>query len=589
MAKKSRLKMQSGGSMDLSGLLSSGAEFGRKAVFQTKADVIRSRNEDLMRLIRENPGTDPYDLVRKIQKNEVTAQGLEHPLLTIATGGRALAAGKKERLKEANEIHNAWSNVGTSLYRDYMGSTAYKRGGKIKGKGGPKSDSIKMSAKDGSFIVPAENADKGMELARSVLGWDNNTMADRINGGTPIKVSDGELLFTPEEVGILRYHNVDLNSLAPNATTKFEMKEGGFSLSPEKAGKMADEGIAHGKKITKNQEHFFRAVEHGWKPDKYKKGGIHIKPSKVGSLHTHLGVSQGQKIPASKLADKPGDSPAIKKKKLFARNARTWHHQAGGPVLDDSMMAVQANTTAGINSSGLLSQEDFQNAYLKLIQKGSIKPTELYGRKSNIEEKTQSAGTSEEDKKAFRRKWYDYAPEIVSALQAAGGAKGLIEAGKKPDMSVSRSLEKLSSEVRRLASFGYEPAVLNALNNQIEKARRDTSKAITSAGGSPMEVMAKLQKVLETTIDKKAGVIFGDAAEKARKWADVMKIDTMKAGQEFDIQKLNLEDWYRNQEVMSEMLAAGISNIIGARQLKDEQDVIRNIGGTNPDYSALRK
>jgi hypothetical protein len=57
----------------------------------------------------------------------------------------------------------------------------------------------------------------------------------------------------------------------------------------------------------------------------YADGGIHIKPSKVGSLRKHLGTPAGEKIPMSKLADKPGDSPAIKKKKVFARNARKWN------------------------------------------------------------------------------------------------------------------------------------------------------------------------------------------------------------------------------------------------------------------------
>lgn len=51
-----------------------------------------------------------------------------------------------------------------------------------------------------------------------------------------------------------------------------------------------------------------------------------IKPSKVGSLHTLLGISQKKKIPTSDLATKPGDSPAMKKKKNFARNARKWNH-----------------------------------------------------------------------------------------------------------------------------------------------------------------------------------------------------------------------------------------------------------------------
>ena len=55
-----------------------------------------------------------------------------------------------------------------------------------------------------------------------------------------------------------------------------------------------------------------------------KKSGIKIKAGKVGSLHTALGVPQGKKIPASKLAIKPGASPAVRKKKQFAKNAKKW-------------------------------------------------------------------------------------------------------------------------------------------------------------------------------------------------------------------------------------------------------------------------
>lgn len=54
--------------------------------------------------------------------------------------------------------------------------------------------------------------------------------------------------------------------------------------------------------------------------------GIYIKPSKRGTLRKALGVKEGEKIPASKLKPKSTDSPAMKKKKLFARNARKWSH-----------------------------------------------------------------------------------------------------------------------------------------------------------------------------------------------------------------------------------------------------------------------
>ena len=57
---------------------------------------------------------------------------------------------------------------------------------------------------------------------------------------------------------------------------------------------------------------------------------IHIKESKKGTLHTALGVSQGEKIPVSKLTIHEGDSEALMKKKRFALNARKWHHAAEG-------------------------------------------------------------------------------------------------------------------------------------------------------------------------------------------------------------------------------------------------------------------
>lgn len=54
--------------------------------------------------------------------------------------------------------------------------------------------------------------------------------------------------------------------------------------------------------------------------------GIHIKPQNRGKLHGALGIPQGQKIPASDLVSRPGDSPAMSKMKNFARNAKKFNH-----------------------------------------------------------------------------------------------------------------------------------------------------------------------------------------------------------------------------------------------------------------------
>jgi hypothetical protein len=55
-----------------------------------------------------------------------------------------------------------------------------------------------------------------------------------------------------------------------------------------------------------------------------KQAKIKIKKSKQGTLRKATGTKKGEKIPASKLKDKPGDSAAMRKKKNFARNARKW-------------------------------------------------------------------------------------------------------------------------------------------------------------------------------------------------------------------------------------------------------------------------
>lgn len=106
-----------------------------------------------------------------------------------------------------------------------------------------------------------------------------------------------------------------------------------------------------------------------------KKSGIHIKKSKKGSLHTALGVKKGDKIPASKLKIKSTDSPALKKKKQFAINAKKFKHQAGGPTDEAGQFIDQYNQqndiAAGLTGPGSNFQP-IQNAGASAQQNGLI-------------------------------------------------------------------------------------------------------------------------------------------------------------------------------------------------------------------------
>lgn len=56
-----------------------------------------------------------------------------------------------------------------------------------------------------------------------------------------------------------------------------------------------------------------------------KKTPIKIKPSKQGSLRKATGTKTGKNIPASKLKITSKTTPAMKKKIVFAKNAKKWN------------------------------------------------------------------------------------------------------------------------------------------------------------------------------------------------------------------------------------------------------------------------
>lgn len=187
----------------------------------------------------------------------------------LLTSGLGAIFGAKKRRQERRDASEKWSNNWAGSYADAYSSSGYKEGGKIEkvmhefktgklhsgskkgplvtnrkqaiaialseagkskyetggeveGPGTEKSDSITKKVTDGSFIVPAENAKYARQLGEEYLGWDGNEKARKDYSGSEVKLSDGEVLFTPEEVSMLEYHGIDLNKLAPKAENKIE-------------------------------------------------------------------------------------------------------------------------------------------------------------------------------------------------------------------------------------------------------------------------------------------------------------------------------------------------------------------------------
>lgn len=148
----------------------------------------------------------------------------------------------------------------------------YADGGEIKGKGTAKSDSIMAEVKEGSFVVPAENAELAKGIRKLYLKAPNKKANLKQEEGEAVKLSNGEHLFTPEENEYLESIGIELEDLAPNSEHgEDEMAKGG--LTANKARMILHDKKVHGKPLTDKQRKFFGAISNGASIKGYATGG----------------------------------------------------------------------------------------------------------------------------------------------------------------------------------------------------------------------------------------------------------------------------------------------------------------------------
>lgn len=128
-----------------------------------------------------------------------------------------LTGGKKAKEEDRLLTQSMNQEALASQQAGAASQLGYKKGGKIKGRGTGKSDSIKGNLPAGTFVVPAENADIALDMGKEFLGWTENEETTLNKKGEKVAVSNGEVIFTPEEVAILQEAGIDLNALAPEA------------------------------------------------------------------------------------------------------------------------------------------------------------------------------------------------------------------------------------------------------------------------------------------------------------------------------------------------------------------------------------
>lgn len=152
----------------------------------------------------------------------------------ITGNKKAKAFNEEARLGNEEEAAEEKARLARTSIAGALAERNLADGGKVEGPGTGTSDSItKKKIKPGAFVVPAKNAKTAEAIREKVLGDDPDKKADlnQYSGKPNANLSNGEHIFTPEEVKELTAKGIDLDDLAPEAKTKLRnemnFKKGG--------------------------------------------------------------------------------------------------------------------------------------------------------------------------------------------------------------------------------------------------------------------------------------------------------------------------------------------------------------------------
>lgn len=493
-------------------------------------------------------------------------------------------------------------------------------GGTIKGPGTGKSDSILSRVANkgipaNSFIVPAENNGLAKKIRKEVLGDNPNKDAkfQKLNGGGEAKadvaVSNGEHLFTPAEKKKItaKLGEEILEELAPNAEENENEKKHGGDLSAAKAKQMLHDKTAQGHPLTDKQRKFFGWVAGGRKADGgmvgYKDGGDVPEGTKLGKYIYRKGSWSDEK--GNKLTKEYGQ-----------KYTDAYYKQTGGKSKEQAQFEADIKAANEKNSPGYYTPTK-TGAQLENIP--SSKPSALAGKvktgkksegmkiedMGTVESITPSVSLSKEPSGEMRtpvssqeltkgeattspdtapkkkglgdflnKNWGSALEMGASAAQIGMGLKGLNE--ERPVDKIDPLFQANVDKAQAAAKYGFTPeenALLEQQNQSALNAARFAAR--NYAGGNAGTAYVQERNAINEG--------YGNALKKAiankslmmdkQQYADQMALQKAQMSRNLFGDKLNA--WTQKQSSASELLGAGLSNLIGSQRYKDELEAYK--------------
>lgn len=393
----------------------------------------------------------------------------------------------------------------------------YKNGGKIEGSGTAKSDSITAKIKPNSFVIPAENSATAEVIRKVVLKAPVKKANLNQAGGTKVKLSNDEHLFTPEEKAKVESKGINLEALAPNAKKE---------LPGDKQQLMAQKEMLG-----------------------FKDGGSLADAMKSGNK-----TSPKSKTP----------KPITSKKSSSARTSSR-------ADVDNTIPSTDLENAYGENSSGGVD-------------------TDLSQDKTPAYSNSSSNGLKIGD----LSKIGDAAVNLIPYAQTAYGLQQLKKLGKRPvdtlDEDSIKSINEARSNLNLLnadAKFGFTPeeqAMINNENQNLTNAQRYSARNLS--GGSAANaynlergaINNAFDRALKTKVQNRALMMEKQGiARDQQKYVDELVASKAAANRRLFGDEANA--WQQNQAAGSQLLGAGLQNLIGMKRYQDELSAMKNTQG----------
>ena len=527
---------------------------------------------------------------------------------------------EEEKLAELNAKNSTLFN--SNLANQLASRNSYSKGGKVVGKGTGTSDSIKAKVKKGSHIVPKKNAKVAEVIRKEVLGEDENSKADlNQDKATAVKLSNGEHLFTPEEVEEIEANGIDLDDLSPDAQNNLRgyMNKGGKVKGYAKGGDV-DDPISGSvtDKLRKEQLQADlvekKALETEFKALKAKAAnGTAVDKYTYNKRLPEIGRRLDQINKKHDLTPAKTTTPAI-----TAAKSNTTSTSVTGKGLSNSLTSkvpISKATNASESLAETMANQDIDNAITaptsglaKGVSAAVTKGDSAIDDDANLapyeaELATRLAETTPSTTPNYAAIGSGLSTALnygVPLLQTGIGLNYLRKAGDRPVDSIDpnyqislNNADNRAANAYQRASYGFTPeeqAVIN--NNNANATASQRFGARNYSGGSAANAYGMERSALNDSFGRG---LAGSVANRQLQLQKQREADAIAASadnirlQKVDLSRRLFNDkltgWQQSQQAGANLVGTGLSNLVGAGRYEAEKRAIAN--RTNIDNSYL--